>query len=245
MTLKIEVETLEGLDEGIASLYQERDGKYVLPVDGVVPKSEYDSLNQRLVDANEENARRRRSVERWKELGESPDAVRDLLNGKVKPNEDQERIVSEIKNTYEGKLKEAQGRIQDMVKKATLADLRGQLSQQNIVPQGFDPLVLVAQNRIAFDENGNPRIMSADGSKPLAGSGADGYATVADLAKELAASEMGQMFVKDNGQSGSGKPPASQNGKPNTQTATRAQFDAMSQRERAAFIKDGGKVIAG
>lgn len=245
MTLKLEMDSLDGLDDNIASLYQERDGKYVLPVDGVVAKSEYDSLNQRLVDANEENARRRRSVERWKELGESPEAVKELLSGKAKPNEDQERIVSEIKQTYEGKLKEAQGKVQELVKKNTLADLKGALAQLNIVPQGFDPLVLVAQNRIAFDENGNPRIMSADGSKPLAGSGADGYATVADLAKELAASDMGQMFVKDTGQSGSGKPPASQSGKSTAQTATRAQFDAMSQRDRMAFIKDGGKVISG
>lgn len=245
MTLKLEIESLEGLDENVASLYQERDGRFVLPIDGVVAKDQFDALNQKLVDANEENARRRRAVERWRELGESPEAVKELLSGKAKPNEDQERIVSELKNNYEGKLKEANGRIQEMVKKSVLSDLRSELMQQNITPQGFDPLVLVAQNRIAFDENGNPRIMSVDGSKPLAGSGADGYATIGDLAKELAASDMGQLFVKDSGQSGGGKPPASQNGKPQTKTATRAQFDGMSQRERMAFIKDGGKVING
>jgi DNA-binding transcriptional MerR regulator len=245
MTLKLELESLEGVDEGIASLYQEKDGKYVLPVDGVVPKSEYEILNQRLVDANEENARRRRAVERWRELGESPEAVKEMLTGKAKPNEDQERIVSEIKNQYEGKLTEAQQRIKTMMQKNAMADLKSQLAQQNIVPQGLDPLTLVAQSRIAFDENGNLRIMAADGSKPLAGSGADGYATVADLAKELAASEMGQLFVRDSGQPGGGKPPASQSGKTTEKTVTRSQFDAMSQRERMAFIKDGGKVTQG
>lgn len=245
MTLKLELESLEGVDEGIASLYQEKDGKFVLPVDGVVPKSEYEMLNQRLVDANEENARRRRAVERWKELGESPEAVKEMLTGKAKPNEDQERIVAEIKNQYEGKLSEANGRIQKMMQKSAMADLKAQLAQQNIVPQGLDPLTLVAQSRIGFDENGNLRIMSADGSKPLAGSGADGYATVADLAKELAASDMGQLFVRDAGQSGGGKPPASQNGKSTEKTVTRSHFDGMSQRERMAFIKDGGKVTQG
>lgn len=34
MALKIELETLEGLDEGIAGLYVEKDGKFVLDVDG-------------------------------------------------------------------------------------------------------------------------------------------------------------------------------------------------------------------
>ena len=245
MTLKYQLDSLDGVDEGIASLYQEQDGKFVLPVDGVVPKSEYETLNQKLVDANEENARRRRSVERWRELGESPEAVKEMLAGKTKPNEDQERIVSEIKNQYEGKLTEAQQRIQTMMQRNAMADLKSQLAQQNIVPQGLDPLTLVAQSRISFDENGNLRIMAADGSKPLAGSGADGYATVADLAKELAASDMGQLFVRDAGQSGGGKPPASQNGKSTTNTVTRSQFDAMSQRERATFVKDGGKVVDG
>lgn len=245
MTLKLEIESLEGVDENIAALYQEKDGKYVLPVDGVVPKSDFEALNQKLVDANEENARRRRAVERWKELGESPEAVKELLSGKMTPSDDQERIISEIKNQYEGKLTEANGRIQQMMQKNAMADLKSQLAQQNIIPQGLEPITLMAQSRIAFDENGNLRIMSADGSKPLAGSGADGYATVADLAKELAASDMGQLFVRDAGQSGGGKPPASQNGKTTLKTVTRSQFDSMSQRERAAFVKDGGKVVDG
>ena len=245
MSLKYQTDTLDGLDPSIAALYAEKDGRYVLPVDGVVPSHDYEALNQRLVDANEENARRRRAVERWRELGESPEAVKEMLSGKPKVNEDNERIVTDIKNSYEGKLTEANKRISEMMQKNTMADLKNSLLQSNIVPQGVEPLALMAKQRIAFDETGNLRIMSADGSKPLAGSGSDGYATIGDLAKELAASDTGLLFAKDGGLSGGGKPPASQNGKPTNKTVSRTQFNIMSHRERATFAKDGGKVVDG
>ena len=85
--------------------------------------------------------------------------------------------------------------------------------------------------------------MSPDLSKPLAGSGSDGYATVADLAKELAASEEGQLLVKDRGISGGGKPPASQGGNAGSKTMPDAEFRKLSQTARAAFIKNGGRPI--
>jgi DNA-binding transcriptional MerR regulator len=204
-------------------------------------KSQLKETNQKLVDSNEEAMRRRKTVEKWKELGESPDAVREMLNNKPADNNNEE-IINQIKQQYESKLSESQQRLQSYQQKNAMAELKSALAGENIIPEGLDPITLMAQQRIAFDETGNSRIMNADGTKPLAGSGADGYATVADLAKELAASKMGQLFVRDNGLSGGGKPPASQQGNPQSKTVTRSQWDTMTQRDRATFVKDGGKV---
>ena len=82
---------MEGIEENIQSLYKEENGSYRLQVLDVVSKSDFDSVKQQLVDANEEAVRRRKSNERWQELGKSPDVVKELLNSKAQPSEDQER----------------------------------------------------------------------------------------------------------------------------------------------------------
>jgi hypothetical protein len=81
--------------------------------------------------------------------------------------------------------------------------------------------------------------MNSDG-KPMIGSGADHGATLADLAKELAASK--PYAVRDSGKGGGGKPAGSTGGKPNQLTSTWAEFDSMSQSARMEFAKSGGKV---
>ena len=124
-----------------------------------------------------------------------------------------------------------------------MKDLQATRAKSDILGAGLEPLSLMAQSRMGLDDDGNLRIMDGN-NKPMAGSGSDGYATVADLAKELAASETGQVFIRDSGSSGGGKPPASgRDGQ--TKTVTRAQFDGMDQGSRAAFFKDGGKVSDG
>lgn len=242
--LKYQVDKLDGVDEAIAPLYKEAEGGgYVLQVEGVVPATQVTEYKQKLVDANEEAKRRRQANEKWLELGESPDAVRELLNAKGKPNTDHEAIISEMKKGHAAELDAANGKLRGVLSKAAMSDLKAQIAGAGIIPGGIEPLALMARERLTFDSDGNLRIMSADGSKPLAGSGADGYATVADLAKELAASETGQLFIKAGGVSGGGKAPASGNGNPSQTTVTRTQFDGMSHSQRAAFAKDGGKVV--
>jgi len=218
-----ETETVDSRDELIADLNRQLK-----------------ETNQKLVDSNEEAMRRRKANERLKS------EVEALQNKPVEqPDTSNEEIIAQIKSQYEEKLNAERTVRQDLVHRNAMAELKSQLATQNIVADGLEPLSLMAKERIGFDENGNIRIMSADKSKPLAGSGSDGYATVADLAKELAASGTGQLFVKDGGVSGGGKPPASSGGKSGVKTVTRSQFNSMGQRERSLFFRDGGKVVNG
>jgi hypothetical protein len=94
--------------------------------------------------------------------------------------------------------------------------------------------------RLKFTEDGTAQVMTSDG-KPMIGSGADHGATLADLAKELAASK--PYAVRDAGKGGGGKPAGSQGGTPDKPTATRPVFNEMTQNERMAFSKSGGKVV--
>lgn len=201
-------------------------------------QSQITEINQKLVDANEEAMRRRKANDRLKQ---------ELEQAKQAPPAEtsNEEVVAQLKAQYEAQLNDERSKRQQLVQKNALSELQTALLQENIINAGVAPLSLMAQSRIGFDENGNIRIMSADGSKPLAGSGSDGYATIGDLAKELAASDTGQHFTRDAGVSGGGKPPASSNGRLGTKSVTRTQFNAMTQSERSSFFKDGGKVVNG
>jgi len=202
-------------------------------------QKELNQVKEKLVETTEEAVRRRKTVEKLRQ-----DLEKATSKVEVEPNNNEE-IVAQIRAEYEEKLNGERQQRMNLLERNALAELKSSLAAENIVPQGLQPLTLMAQNRIGFDENGNIRIMSVDGSKPLAGSGNDGYATLSDLAKELAASETGQMFVKDIGVSGGGKPPASSGGKSGNSQVTRTQFNQMGQRERSLFFKNGGKVVNG
>lgn len=194
--------------------------------------------NQKLLDANEEAMRRRKTVER---LRDEMEAIK--TQPAPEPQANNEEIVAQIKAQYEEQLNTERSQRMNLVKQNAMNELKSALASESIVAEGLEPLTLLAQSRLQIDENGNPRIMSADGSKPLAGSGADGYATIGDLAKELAASGTGKLFVRDSGVSGGGKPPASQGGNAGNNTMTRDQFNKLSHQERARFINNGGKFI--
>ncbi len=201
-------------------------------------QSQITEINQKLVDANEEAMRRRKANDRLKQ---------ELEQAKQTPPAEtsNEEVVAQLKAQYETQLNDERSKRQQLVQKNALSELGAALLHENIISAGVAPLSLMAQSRIGFDENGNIRIMSADGSKPLAGSGSDGYATIGDLATELAASDTGQHFTRDAGVSGGGKPPASSDRRLGTKSVTRTQFNAMTQSERSSFFKDGGKVVNG
>lgn len=155
-----------------------------------------------------------------------------------KGGEDAQAKMDALKATYDAQLSDRDQRLSSLMKRQANAELRAELAKVGVVPEGLDILANFAAQRIAFNDDGTPKVMTADG-KPMIGSGADHGATLADLAKELAKAI--PHLVKDGGAGGSGKQP-NDGGKPDRQTVTRAAFEAMSQAERSTFSKSGGKV---
>lgn len=250
--LKFQLETLDGVDDSAKPFYKEaEDGGYVLQVEGAVSQAKYAEVNQKAVDNATESQRRRRTVERvLSSLGiESADQLDDTIADLIekskstkKSDPDQAAVIAQIKDTH----KQEVGALQDKLRKVVLggasAELKAALSAAKFHPEIVDDIASTAMGRVSLDENGEIRIMKADGSAPLAGSGAGGYATFADLAKELAAAK--PSFLVDAGKGGGGKSPAS-GGSGAAKTVTRAEFDAMSHVDRATFAKSGGKVVDG
>lgn len=251
MTLKYEIDSLEGVDDAVKPLYAEAEGgKYVLQVEGVVSESKYQEVNQKAVDNATEAARRRKTLERVTgKLGlESADGLDEaldaLLIGKKdgKSDKDQEAIIAQIKQQAEAQVKEVQAKLQQIQMQGAQGQLGAELVKVGFPAKAAEMFAAANMNRVQLDDAGNIRIMGANNT-PLAGSGADGFAVMGDLAKELAAAM--PEFLVDAGKGGGGKPPASGSGGAGAKTVTRSQFDAMSHIDRADFAKQGGKVVDG
>jgi hypothetical protein len=189
----------------------------------------------------------RENAQAWAKLGDKPDAVAKRIadlekaaQGTGKGAEEAQAKLDAMKADYDGKLSERDKRFRTVLEKKAVSDLKAELAQAGVVPEGLDLLAAFGKQRIQFTDDGDVKVTTDDG-KPMIGSGADHGATLGDLAKELA----GKIphLVADKGNGGSGKQPNS-GGKPEQKTVTRSQFDAMSQSERAEFSKSGGKVVS-
>src|SRR5690606_9273044 len=112
----------------------------------------------------------------------------------------------------------------------------GALTKAKATAEGVDLLTERLGKRIHFETVDGKRkiqIMQADGSTPMAGSGADGAATFDDLVKE--AVKTWPSLFEGSGAGGSGAP--NKGGKPGDKTITRAEFDKLGPIERAAIVK--------
>ena len=216
MALKYEVTDLEGIDEAAKALYKEKDGGgFVLDVEGVVPTEQFNEVNQRAVDNATEAARRRKTVERItsalgvEDASDLDAAIAALKTAPKKADKDaqadQEAIIAQIKADHERQLNEARGEVTKIKMKAAQATLTSEMQSAGFPAKVAEMLAVSGMGRVSLDETGVPRVMSTEGN-PMAGSGADGFATIGDLAKELAAA-MPELLT-DQGKGGGGKAPS-------------------------------------
>ena len=237
--MKINLDDPSGLPEGLQSLVESEGDTHALDLTKLMPAEDLTGLKSAL-------QKERANTQAWSKLGEKPEDVQariadleEKAKGTGKGAEDAQAKLDAMKNDYEAKLSDRDQRFQKLMTERTTSDLKAELAKVGVVPEGLDMLASFAAQRIQFNDDGTPRVLSSEGT-PMIGSGKDHGATLGDLAKELA--ESMPYLVKDSGTGGSGKQPGSNGGKPDTPTVTRAQWDQMDQGERMAHSKSGGKV---
>jgi hypothetical protein len=190
-------------------------------------------------------SKERSNVSAYKKYG-TPDEIEariadltEKAKGSGKGSEDAQAKLDAMKADYEGKLTGANDRMTKMVQRGAASDLKAELAKAGFIAESIDDIASSAMGRLKFTDDGTAQVMTSDG-KPMIGSGADHGATLADLAKELAASK--SYAVRDAGKGGGGKPAGSAGGTPDKPTVTWSQFEAMSQSDRMTFSKSGGAV---
>lgn len=222
MPLKFILDNLDDVkSDKIKALYIEKDGKFVLDVEGAESTESVNGLKTALV-------KERENVAAYKKLG-TPDEITQTiadLKSKGKGNPDHEQLVADLKTAHATELQTKDDTINGMRKDTSLAVVKAELSAAGVIPEGLDLMADHAMHRVKFNEDGTPKVLSKDGVAPMIGSGADGGATLADLAKELAGTI--PHLVKDDGRGGGGKPPSDKGGKPANQTKLADKVPGLS-----------------
>lgn len=229
----MEIELPEVPDH-LKAIATEADGKFKLNLAGLVPQSELEAFKGKAVTAQQEAIDRRKQLDAWKKLGESPDEIAAKLAKGADP-----AIIEQMRQQHAADIAARDTRFSQVLTKVATAELKAELSKAGVVPEGLDLLANFATPRIQFDDEGNPRVMAADGKTPMVGGGANGGATLADLAKELAKTI--PHLVKDAGTGGGGKPPG--NGGTPGKTIAASDLEAMAPEAKAKFFRDNPGVV--
>jgi hypothetical protein len=234
--MEITLDAIDGLPETLKPLAAQADGKFKLDLAKLMPAEDLTGLKTAL-------QRERENVGAYSKLGKPDEIAKRIADLEAaaakggKGGEEAQAKLDALKADYDGKLADRDSRLTALMKRQANAELRAELAKAGVIPEGLDILAKFAESRIQFNDDGTPKVTTPDG-KPMIGSGPDHGATLADLAKELAKTI--PHLVADGGKGGGGKLP--NNGGTPQKTVTRAEFDAMSQADRAAFAKSGGTV---
>lgn len=207
MPIKATLTNLEGVDDAVKALYVEKDGVFVLDVEGI--------------DAHPELAPLKNAYERQKAdnaaLRQERDAARADLNNATKGKPDEAALLAE-RNSYEskiaeltGKLEEATGKITGMTRDTAL---KAALSEAGITNPAFLKAATLL-HRDAIKMDGETAVVDGPmGPKPLA-----------DFIKNWAAGDEGKAFVT----------PAKGGGAKGGETGGQKSFAEMTEAERVAL----------
>lgn len=242
--LPLSTDNIESVPEAARALYQERDGKFFLPVDGVEDTA---GLKSALEKERKQARELEKKVKRWDALGKTDEEIAELLKAqeeaeakRAKDAGDTEAILKQHQDKWqkERAALEAELNASRASERNAIIEnsIMSALSKASATEEGVDLLPDRLAARIKFDTEGGKRvvrIMQPDGETPMAGSGKDGLATFDDLVKEATA-KWPSLF-KGSGAGGGGMSPKQSAG-----GAGGKKRSEMSAAEKAGFIKEHG-----
>lgn len=246
MALAQIVESLDDVPETARGAYVEKDGKFVLDFE----VEDTTSLKTALNSERQLRAKYEKQAKAWEKTGKSPEEIAELLEAqRLKDEEaakkagDFDTILNQHKANWEKREKELLGEVdasRASERSAVVGErVLGALAKAGATEEGAELLPERLSNRIKFETVNGKRvlkIMQADGETPMAGSGADGTATIDDLVKE-AIKKYPSLF-KGNGGGGGGKEPGAD--KPPGGSGVAKKSDFKSEKERAAWVDKNG-----
>jgi hypothetical protein len=230
--MEIELADTSVLPEVLKPFAVEADGKVKLNLAKVA--TDFEGVKGNAVTAQQEAIDRRKALKAWEALGTDPAEVQAKLAKGADP-----AIIEQMRADYATKETGFKAQLAKIVGERATADMRGELAKVGVIPSALDDLATIARQHLQIEDDGSIRVIGADG-KPMIGQGANGGATLADLAKALATAR--PYAVADQGQGGTGRTAGTTGGTPTSKTLSTAQFIAMSHSDRMAFSKAGGHV---
>lgn len=247
MALPLVVDSLDEItNEAARGAYIEKDGKFHLDID---PPEDTSGLKTALNSERQLRAKHEKQVKAWEKLGKSPDEIAEMLEAQRVKEEEAARKAGDfdkILKQHQDKAAQEKAELEAELNAARASErsavvgerVLGTLTKYGATEEGAELLPERLANRIKFETVDGTRvlkIMQADGKTPMAGSAADGTATLDDLVKE-AIKKYPSLF-KGSGAGGGGKPPE---GKGGGGSGATKKSDFKTEKERAKFVNEHG-----
>lgn len=169
MTLKFQLDSLEGVDESVAALYVEKDGKFVLGIEGLPQQEDVSGLKakiQELLDEKKAEADKRKAAEEQARL-EREEALRK--SGNVEElekswSEKYSRREAELTSALETERATLQGQIRDLTVGRTATEIATTLA----VPGSAKALLPRIERRLSVEQrDGKPTVVVLDAAGKL------------------------------------------------------------------------------
>lgn len=241
------VDSLDSVDEDLRGFYVEKDGKFHLE-DVTSLRNTMRHTKDELKTAKAKAAQ----VTAWEKLGKTPDEIQQLLTAQAAAAEQKAREAGDHEallrqhqenwNKERGTLASAVDIWRNKYQNTELSyNLTSELVKLEATAEGIELLPNILRDRVQFEVEGDvvkTKILAADKKTTLAGNGADGQATFADLVKE-AKTKYPSLF-KGSGQSGSGASDTDDKGGAGHGNLKRSQ---MSVEDKTTFISKNGEDV--
>ena len=229
--LKLETDSLDSIDEPLRGLYEEKEGKFRLKVDGLPNDEGLKKKNQELLDELKGFKRTQ------KEKDDQLERERQEMMAK---NGD----VESLRKSYEDKFGkitsefgEKEKSYQTQLQRLTVGQAATTLAAELAIPGSAAVLLPHVQARLSMEiRDGVPVtvVIGKDG-KPSA-------LTIDDLKSELAAEPAFAPIIAASKAAGGGASGGGNGGGAAKKAVTRAQFDSMNAVQRTEHLKAGGTI---
>ncbi|WP_409321376.1 hypothetical protein [Pseudomonas monteilii] len=164
MTLKFQLDSLEGVDESVAALYVEKDGKFVLGIDGLPQQEDVTGLKAKVEEllGEKKAAEKARREAEDKARAEAEEAARKAgdIEGLEKSWSDKfNRREAELTSALETERSTLQGQIRDLTVGRTATELATELA----VPGTSKALLPHIERRLSVEQrDGKPTVVVLD-----------------------------------------------------------------------------------
>lgn len=190
MALKFSVDTLDSVEEAFRPLYVEESGKFVLDVEGAVPKAKLDEFRNN-------NIQLTKTLESFKGIDPSKYTSLLELEARVKDSklvdagkidEVVEGRISALKTDYENRIKAADdesSKLKSMIRQKSLSsEVSMQAAKLGVVESAIEDVALRASSLFQLDTSGNLVAVDTAGN-PVYGKNGTDKLSVAEWMKDL------------------------------------------------------------
>ena len=226
IALKLDADTFSGLDEGVKSLYVEKDGSYQLDVTGLPEVEDVTGLKRKIDELMTE---KKTASQKAKEAEQ--EAARVLREQAEKDN-NFEALYKSSESEREKLLNDHKTLLNNITtEKVNSASMRiaGQMADK----ENAELLATFLKSRIGFID-GEQKILDTSGQPTVS--------SEADLIKEFTESGRYNALLRGNKSGGGGADADNNGGGATEKTVSRSDFDLMGNYEKAQHVKSGGKV---